>query len=188
MLVGTVPQYKLVSFTPDGQILKIAKSAMENTDYIKVDVEELKPIIDGTSSMMDYCVEYDFLEKKYKLKNVKAAEEEKKVTNFLHRVADDLVDADVKIIKDNVNKKWRLVINESLLESLKDKNIKVDPTMGFFSITKKDNPNVLYRMLQFPDSLEIDFKNNFEFDNEEFSIYTLKKFDTYCYEEINEQV
>lgn len=186
MLTASVPQYKIISFDVDGNILKIAKSNMEGKDFIKVHLDELKDISNGTYSMFDYCVEYDFLEKNYKFKHRKKLEEEKTVTNFLHRISDDIIDADIKIIKDNVKNKWRLSVNKSLEKNLKEKNIKIDPTIGFYSITKKDNPNVLYKVLQFSESLEIAFTSIFEFDNNEFSIYTLKKFDTYCYEEINE--
>ncbi len=45
------------------------------------------------------CI-YDFLEKNYKFKHKKKLEEEKTVTNFLHRISDDIIDADIKIIKD----------------------------------------------------------------------------------------
>jgi len=186
MLVASVPQYKIISFDTDGNILKIAKTPLENVDYIKVDQAEVELIANGTHSMMDYCVEYDFLEKEYKLKHVKSVQEEKTVSNFLYNIPDDCPTADIKIVKDNVNKEWRLQVNEEFLQDLQNKNITVDPTISFFSITQKDNPNVLYRLLKFDDSKTIKFSNHFEFDNNSFSVYTLKKFDTYCYEEVNE--
>lgn len=153
MLTASVPQYKIISFDVDGNILRIAKSNIEGKDFIKVHLDELKDISNGTYSMFDYCVEYDFLEKGYKFKHRKKLEEEKTVTNFLHRISDDIIDADIKIIKDNVKNKWRLSVNKSLEKNLKEKNIKINPTIGFYSITKKDNPNVLYKVLQFSESL-----------------------------------
>ncbi len=58
---------------------------------------------------------------------------------------------------------------------------------------KKDDPNILYKTLQFTfDKLingkyiVLPFSEKFEFDNEPISVYTIKKFDSYKYEVINE--
>ncbi len=38
----------------------------------------------------------------------------------MHRISDDIIDADIKIIKDNVKNKWRLSVNKSLEKNIKD--------------------------------------------------------------------
>jgi len=58
-----------------------------------------------------------------------------------------------------------------------------------FSVTEKNNPNVLYRTLSFPFSQLVndfyvvkDFKNDYEFNGDPVSVYTIKRFDSYSYE------
>jgi hypothetical protein len=43
----------------------------------------------------------------------------------------------------------------------------------------------LYRLIRFNNGDEVAFENDFEFDNEEVSVYTMRRFDTYHYEEKN---
>ena len=61
-----------------------------------------------------------------------------------------------------------------------------------FSVTRKNDPNILYKTLrfdftQFEDGkyLIIPFSQDFEFQGEPVSIYTMKKLDKYYYEVIN---
>lgn len=58
----------------------------------------------------------------------------------------------------------------------------------YFSITEKDNPNILYRFIKIKlldllqqKRIEIPFKYNWEFAETEISIYTNKHFDNYSY-------
>ena len=65
---------------------------------------------------------------------------------------------------------------------------KVDPTKQFYSITKKYDPNVLYRLIRFEkvgDEYIVPFELDFEVDNLNLSIYTVRKFSTYSYEVID---
>jgi len=50
---------------------------------------------------------------------------------------------------------------------------------------KKDDPNVLYRLIRFSNGNEVPFEYDFELDDTEVSVYTMRRFDTYHYEEIN---
>mgnify|MGYP000748638366 CR=1 FL=1 len=187
MLIASVSKYKVISFDTDGNILKIAKSPLENYDFIKVEQKDVEPIVTGKHSMFEYSVEYDFIEKEYKLKHNAVLEQEKTVSNFLHNISKEPnPNADITIVRNKKEKQWELKINKEFENKLLQQNIKIDPTVGFYSVTQKDNPNILHHLLKFDNSCIIPFRYDFEFDNDEFSIYTLKKFDTYCYEEINE--
>ena len=73
-------------------------------------------------------------------------------------------------------------VHEDFKKELNDNNITLDPTIGFYSVTKKHDPNVLYRLLRFDNSLKIPFEYEFEVDDIDVSVYTVRKFDSYIYE------
>jgi len=67
---------------------------------------------------------------------------------------------------------------------LHQQNVTFNPVEQQFSITKKYDPNVLYRVLKFKNNNTIPFEMDFEFDNEEVSVYTIRKFSAYVHEVI----
>ena len=91
----------------------------------------------------------------------------------------------IVLTKDNVKHVWKISADPSFIEDLNDKKVTINLSNYYFSITKKDDPNVLYRLIRFNNGDEVAFENDFEFDNEEVSVYTMRRFDTYHYEEIN---
>ena len=106
--------------------------------------------------------------------------------SFLYQISANVPDSPQIILsKDNTKNVWRISADSDFLLDLKDKNVTINLSNYYFSITKKDDPNVLYRLIRFSDSDEVAFENDFEFDNEEVSVYTMRRFDTYHYEEIN---
>jgi hypothetical protein len=44
---------------------------------------------------------------------------------------------------------------------------------------------VLYKLIRFTNGNEIPFTEDFEFDDTEVSVYTIRRFDTYYHEEID---
>jgi hypothetical protein len=93
--------------------------------------------------------------------------------------------AEIKIVQDNIKKCWRIEVHKQLDSYLQEQNISVVPQKQFYSITKKGDPNILYRLLKF-DGNEIPFDYDFEFDNLDISIYTIRRFGSYLHEVINE--
>ena len=64
--------------------------------------------------------------------------------------------------------------------------IAIDLTNYFFSVTKQGDPNVLYKLLRFDETLQLPFTDEFEFDDTEISVYTTRRFDSYFLEVVNE--
>ena len=93
-----------------------------------------------------------------------------------------------KNVKDTC---WKITIGGDLEMNILAQKISLTKTQISFSVTKKDDPNILYKTLKFSfDELingkyvVLPFSDKFEFDNETVSVYTIKKFDSYKYEEI----
>ena len=102
----------------------------------------------------------------------------------MHELETNNISPDITIIKDNVQKKWKLKLSEELKN---DNNAIVQAQKGF-SVTKKYDPNILYKVLNFKkeDDFMINFNSNFEFDNTDVSLYTIKRFSKYNYEVIDD--
>ena len=177
---------RFVCFDDDGNIYKISKESDDRFKFIECDFEDVKKFIEGHWSLLDYKVEYDFIDKTYHIKNQTQIDEDKLMWSFLYQISATIPDnPQIILSKDNTKNVWRISADSDFLLDLKDKNVNINLSNYYFSITKKDDPNVLYRLIRFVDSDEVAFENDFEFDNEEVSVYTMRRFDTYHYEEIN---
>lgn len=178
---------RYVCFEDDGTIYKVTNKPDERFKNLELDFAEVEDFITGKLSLLEHKVEFDFLEKKYSIKSLKQVDDEKLMWAFLYEIPKEKPDENQIIItKDNIKKCWRVKVDEKFAQGLQQQNIEINLQNYYFSVTKKDDPNVLYKLLQFPDSLEVAFENNFEFDNEEISVYTMRRFDTYYYEEVND--
>jgi len=184
MIAATIDNSKYISFNDDGEILRVGRSPLQDYPWIKVEAEKLKDIQSGKASLHEYTVEYDFLEKQFFLKHDQEIKQDKVLRNFLHQIQSEN-NAELTIIQDKTQYCWRIHVDEKFKDQMAEQNIKIDPTLNFYSVTKKDDPHTLYRMLQFDNSLEIPFEYDFEIDNTEVSIYTVRKFSSYKHEVID---
>jgi hypothetical protein len=114
------------------------------------------------------------------------------VNELIHEITEVIEDADIQVVQDLKNTCWKFLISKELRSNLVENKVSLKVNLGF-SITQKNNPNVLYRTLVFPFSqlvndyyVVLDFKNDFEFNGDPISLYTIKRFDTYSYEVISE--
>lgn len=178
---------RYICYNVNGQIEKISRRPDETLDSIKVQYEEVKDLLEGKTSIVNYKVEYDFLEKKYILKSLEQWRSDKLITAFIYELPTTQIDDYEIKIKQNTNKKcWELEVNPDFIKKLQEQNVMFNPVEQQFSVTKRYDPNVLYRTLKFNDTNIIPFEYNFEFDNEAVSVYTIRKFSTYIHEVINE--
>jgi hypothetical protein len=184
----TIITDRYVHFDSNGQITKISREPDNIDESVKVEFEKVKGLLQGRESLVDYRVEYDFLEKKYILKHVNTWKEDQLKDAFMLEIQND-VNPDVTILQDKVNKTWKLVLGNDLQKAMKEQNLIIDPTVQCYSVTKKYDPNVLYRLLKFKkqdNEYVVPFENDFEVDTLELSIYTTRKFSTYSYEVIDD--
>lgn len=99
-------------------------------------------------------------------------------------------DIDCHVIQDNKSNFWSISLSETAKSVLKTSKENLNKTI-IFSITSKDDPNLLYRFFQinlsdlvYKTAVTFAFQFSFEFDNEEVSIYTSKYFRNYLHEVI----
>lgn len=178
---------RYVHFDNNGQITKISRDADNIDESIKVDFKQVKGLLEGRESMVDYRVEYDFLDKKYILKHIKVWKQDQLKDAFLYEIKNQQ-DADIAIVQNKKDKCWELVLGEKLKTAMVEQNLQIDPTAQYYSVTKKHDPNVLYRLLKFKkhdDAYIVPFENDFELDTLDLSVYTVRKFSTYSYEVID---
>lgn len=178
---------RFVHFDNDGNITKISRAADENEDSIKVSFDKVKGLIEGRESLVDYKVEYDFLEKAHVLKHINTWKQDQLKDAFMLEIGND-DNPDVTIVQDKTARVWRLEIGLDLKNAIVDQQLQIDPTTQYYSVTKKHDPNILYRLIKFQksgDDYVAPFEYDFELDNLDLSIYTVRKFSTYSYEVIN---
>lgn len=182
-----INQTRYVCFNDKGEIEKISRRPDEDLKYIEVDFNRVRSLMEGKESFNSYKVEYDFLEKRYALKSTQEWDESKLITGFIYEIPEqDKETPEIKIIKDNKNKCWRIELEKEFKKSLELELIPIDPTVQYYSITKKHDPNILHRLLQFDQSYTVPFEYDFEFDDIPVSVYTVRKFSKYLFEVINE--
>lgn len=84
--------------------------------------------------------------------------------------------------KDNC---WIFTVNDAVRYKLKNNYLDKDIRL-YFSFTKKNDPNILYRSVYFltsdliNENVSIPFQYDFEYNNKSISIYTTKYFNSYC--------
>jgi hypothetical protein len=177
---------RFVSFQDDGTIYKISKNIDERYKFLEVDFEDVRDFIEGKKSLLQHKVEYDFVDKKYIIKSQQQVDEDKLMWSFIYEVpTEQPKDNQLVITRDKNKKVWRLVVDQNFEKELAEQNISVDISKYYFSITKKHDPNVLYKLIRFTEGNEIPFTDDFEFDDTEVSVYTIRRFDTYYHEEVN---
>lgn len=185
---------RYVYFDENGNIIKILNYKELDETSIKVEFSKVKDIISGKKSFFDFIVVYDSVQLSYILSE--------KITNnnFAFNASDYIYEipklskfdnADITVIQDLKEKKWKFKFNTLLKDQLMLQQISINTPM-IISITKPGNPHVLYRMLKvsFDEILydNLDFSVDFQYDIEmsvDLSIYTIKKLNSYKHEVID---
>jgi len=190
IVIKTPNQTKFVHYDDEGKIIGIKNKPEEGKEYIEVEVEEIKDIVLGKIPSHQFRVEYDFVTKKFLLKQIDAWNESKLVKNFLHEIPKSSNErTDIKIIQDVKQSKWILKFDDEIFDSLEKMKIKIDNALTGYSVTEETNPYKLVKVLNFNNATCVDkttYELDFEFDKTELSIYTIKKFSSYQHEVIND--
>ena len=170
---------RFVSFDNAGRIEQIGNAPVEGCQYLELNFDDVKQVLEGRDSIARWRVIYDYLEKKYVIKHKKDIEKDEQITGFIYEVPTNETDAQVVIEQDNIKKCWRLKVSDEV-----KLDTSISPYNQVYSITKKYDPNVLYKSLVFDkENPTIDF--DYEFDNVDISVYTTRRFSSYQHEVIN---
>jgi len=177
-----------------GEVIKVSSRPAAAMCYnvIEVAYSQVKDLILGKQSFNDYIVEYDSALKQLALKKIKYEDNVTSIVDRLYNIpstnTNTNTNTDITFFINSTSNKVTIVANEKLrsdkhLYRLSD-NIRMN-----FSITAKNDPNVLYENFNIllKDLLEneqMDVTKLFRYTPElsQFSIYTTKYFDTYSLE------
>lgn len=177
-----------VIFNKDtGAIISIGNEVSETDSYIQVPLVDVLTIIRGDERVTNYHVQYNpkIKELEFQSKH-EFTLDSTSVKDFIYEIPQDNIDdADVQIIQDIPNACWKIKLGNSLKSNIKSKGINLNATF-LFSITKKGDPNILYKTLNVhmgqtvsDNYCIIPFNMPFETTNVPISVYTSRRFDTY---------
>jgi predicted CopG family antitoxin len=180
-----------VEFESDtGNLLSVRSSKPDGEhSFIEVEYDQIKSLKEGTESFSQYIVEYNGKTKALELKYKNELDfNDFSVDEFIYKVpTTGIDDPDITIIQDIDNTCWKILIGKQFKKSLKEKGIALNSTL-YFSVTAKNDPNILYKLLScnFAESVKqnyfvIPFTEDFEYELNDVSIYTIRMFDTYLY-------
>lgn len=174
-----------------GKIEKLGgKSDPGNLSYITVEHKTVESILNGEKSLEDFVVDYDMAKQKLSVREIKTPETEDETSLITFKQIPKTQKTrkiDVLIQQDITKKNWTIDISDKIKENLRKESVYIRSSL-FFSITKKDDPNILYRTINVPigelvkGTIHIPFSTDEELDSTNLSVYTSKYFEIYKHE------
>jgi len=188
-------QMMFVSFDKDtGDITSIGNEVDETSSYITVPLSDVINILDGVEPSTNYIVQFDPKTKNLEfVSRFEFVYDNCSVNELIYEVPEEVSeDPDILLIQDTPNTCWKVQIGKKFKNNLKSKGVSLNANI-MFSITEKNDPNVLYKTLfvDFGQAVDdnyyiIPFTMPFEETNLPISVYTSKRFDTYQFKRIYE--
>jgi len=189
----TVASERYAVFDPiTGELISLPNKKPTEGSFIPVAEDDVKGILEGRESMHFYYVHYIKRAKTYELRQRSNHDIDSYfVDDLIYDIPTEADNPDITITKNVKDTCWKFTIGGDLEMNILAQKISLTNSSISFSITKKDDPNILYKTLRFSFDklingkyLVLPFSDKFEFDNEPVSVYTIKKFDSYKYEVI----
>lgn len=160
-----------ISFDDEGTIVSIGPEPMEGYTYFEKDYKEVESLMTLKDDPMNYVVRFDNITKGYALIAVNSNDNKEYKITQLNKYDNSFYSLLLQI--DATNCTAILKCDETIKNKLNINTFK-------FYFTKKDNPNHLYKIIEFNINEEIidDLFSNM--DN--LSIYTVRNLERLCYE------
>jgi len=182
--------YKVYFDKDSGNITSITNSNGIG-DYFETDFESVKSLLSGDERIIDYKVVYNTRKFSYEIVPKTQSIVSVDVDDLIYKITTSQ-QPQILVIQNNKENKWTVEISEQLRLVLEEKGARLEETL-FFSVTQKDNPNILYRMFSCKicdliksKSIDFDYIGQKELKHNALSIYTSRKFEYYSHEVINE--
>lgn len=177
-----------------GEIYKISPRENKESSYkiLEIDREFVKPILTGEKKTSDFRVFYDIKSKTVSLKNISEQNASKSYDKIFYQIPKGTGVAELIIEQNFKTNSWNISIDSQTLDFIKTHKLSFYNKI-LLSVTKKDDPNILYRSLYidtrrlFKKTVVIPFKFKVEHAKEPISIYTNKYFDSYIYKVIHDK-
>lgn len=174
-----------------GKVLGISpKQGKENS--IPVKLSEIQTLLDGKEPRRNYRVEYNAKNKQLELKHQFIQSfDGTDVNDFIYEIPEKHTkDPDILVEHNILETCWKIKIGSRLKKNLGENNIRLNQTL-YFAVTKKHDPNILYKTLSvdfsqaFGDNYAVlPFTTDFERKDIPVSVFTARKFDTYQFKRV----
>jgi hypothetical protein len=175
--------YSCIYFDSDtGKIEKITNKLVENetSKYIKILTSEIDDIFTGKKRIEDYTIAYNLQKDSYELIFLNETKIIPYVGDKIYQIPkvakSKIYSYDLTVRHNNQDKCWNFFVN---------KNVNQIISKLFFSITAKNDPNILYRTIIVDtkeDCVSFPFLYDIELESEKISVYTNKILNTYAQE------
>lgn len=172
------------------KILNTQDPLTNNLNFIKVKEADVENIFSGKSRIEDFKVLYNSKIKNFKLTHLSEKIDYQTIDSKIFRIdkiENSNIDSyDITVRQNNKDNCWNFFVNKSLT------TIESVSSSLFFSITAKNDPNILYRTIAIRidivdgDCISIPYIYNTERDIANLSVYTNKVLSTYAHEVIND--
>jgi len=180
---------RYVYFNQDtGSIESVSNEKDDSRNYIIVDAKEVQRIIDGIDTMLMYKVQLNTKTKKLELVSDTSYKVDLVgVNEYIYEIPkpNGNEPADVSIIESQRDTCWKFYLSKDFKQTIRNTGGNLSFPVSF-SITKKGDPNVLYKHITFNfanlvnDTFYIvPFSQEFETNMEPVSVYTAKIFNSY---------
>lgn len=170
-----------------GKVVGLGPRKDPNFNCLEVDFDQVKDIIKGRDSKKNYIVQYNAKTRDLELVNIhEQILDGASIKDFIYEIPQTKInDPDVLLIQNQKQNFWKINIGKDLQKKLKLKGIRLNTTLDF-SVTAKHDPNVLYKTfsIDFSKILDnkqatIDFDMQFEYEQQDISVFTARRFDSY---------
>ena len=172
-----------------GELISLLNYKPKDCNFIEVDGLEVTGLLSGAEQMSYYYVHFSKIKKTYELRlRINTNIDSYSVNDLIYEIPKNSIDnADLSITQNIKDTCWKIQIGGDLKANILSQHISLNNKVSL-SVTRKNDPNILYKTLHVDfSSLEnnkyviLPFTDKFEFEGEEVSIYTMKKFDEYSY-------
>jgi hypothetical protein len=184
--------YSYVYFdNSSGKIEKILNKKEESDiSVLKILSKEIEHIILGKQRIEDFRVIFDNKKRCLELVHLDLKSDKEDINQKIFQVdrvnRSQIQSYDLTIRQNNKDQCWNFFINDNL------KLLELNNNNMFFSITAKNDPNILYRTIVFNTSdlfsecVSVPYKFESESDIENISVYTNRIFEKYAHEVLDD--
>jgi len=191
MIVLQTPKFEIkhkVYFDKDtGDIKSISNIEQEFESSFPAQIEDIRDFLDGNKSITTHKVVYDVGTSSYVIvsKNKKI---ESDVNDNVYKII-PTNNAQVIVKYKTKQNLWNISLSDEAKLELEDKKERINQNLRF-SVTQKNNPNILHEYftttVEHLIDNELEFNSQTQFNLEDFSVYTNRRFQKYSCEVVNE--
>jgi len=178
--------YKVYFDKHTGNILSISNVEQDIENSFVADIDDIRPYINGEKSITRHKVIYDIKTSAYVIVD-KYKKIESDVNDNVYKI-EQQNNAQIFVQYIKSTNKWKITLSDTAKKDLSTKKELINQRLQF-SITQKNNPNILYEYftttveLLLDEPIIIDSQSQYDFDN--FSVYTNRKFQKYSCEVVD---